>query len=159
MLRDEIQLPLLPSCWRAETENSSGSFSKGRWCQTGRSQGLAARQLPVGLLDLPSWKRRASVQQQNSASPLGFLETQEVAAALAPSGPHAAPPTGSRAASPGALRAPHMFPVSGLRKPHKSGRTQPGEIPDNSSVGSCEQPQVQSRLVIYSASQRCCTEL
>lgn len=29
-----------------------------------------------------------------------------------------------------------------------------GEIPDNSSVGSRERPQVQSRLVIYSASQR-----
>lgn len=118
-----------------------------------RRQAAARGPAGPGLLDLPRWKRRGSVQQQNSASPLGFLETQEVAAAPAPGGPHAAPPTASRGASPGALRAPHTFPVSGLRKPHKSGKSHPGEIPGNSSVGSCEQPQVHSRLVIYSASQ------
>lgn len=101
------------------------------------------------------WKRRRSVQQQNSASPRGFLETQAVAAAPAPGGLGTPSTTAvGRAASPGALRAPRTFPVSGLRKPHKARKTHPGEIPDNSSVGSREQPQVESRLVIYSASQR-----
>ncbi|KAM7229761.1 hypothetical protein CapIbe_019877 [Capra ibex] len=92
------------------------------------------------------WKRRRSVQQQNSASPRGFLETQAVAAAPAPGGLGTPSTTAAgRAASPGALRAPRTFPVSGLRKPRKARKTHPGEIPDNSSVGSREQPQVESR--------------
>ncbi|XP_060259541.1 uncharacterized protein LOC114109613 [Ovis aries] len=59
-----------------------------------------------------------------------------------------------RAASPGALRAPRTFPVSGLRKPRKARKTHPGEIPDNSSVGSRERPQVQSSLPRASRSHR-----
>ena len=77
-----------PHAGEQRQKNSSGSFSKGRWCLTGQSQGLAARQLHVGLLDLPRWTRGGLVQQQKSASPLGFLETQKAAAASAPGGPH-----------------------------------------------------------------------
>ena len=75
-----------PHAGEQRQKNSSGSFSKGRWCLTGRSQGLAARQLHVGLLDLPRWTRGGLVKQQKSASPLGFLETQKAAAASAPGG-------------------------------------------------------------------------
>ena len=144
-----------PHAGEQRQKNSSGSFSKGRWCLTGRSQGLAARQLHVGLLDLPRWTRGGgSSNSRNLHLPSASWKHRKQQQPRLPAGHTAVPPASRRPASPSALRVPRTVTVSGPRKPRKARKTHPGEIPHNSSVGSCEQTQVQSRLAIDSASQR-----
>ena len=137
-----------------DRKTALGVFPKGAGVSLGKARDSLPGSCTWACWTCPAGRGGGSSSSRNLRLPLASWKHRKQQQPRLPAGHTAVPPASRRPASPSALRVPRTVTVSGPRKPRKARKTHPGEIPHNSSVGSCEQTQVQSRLAIDSASQR-----